>query len=799
MWTDLRHAWRSLRRRPAYVLSGATTLALVLGANAAIFAVVNATLLRPLPFAARGQVVQLFAQPPGTTSTLQRNPLQQMEIPRLRERARTLARLEGFYAAERVVTIGGEPGVARGVAVTPGLLVMMGAPLALGRLFTPDEGEPGHFVAVITDRYWHDTLGSQPVIGSTLVLDDQPHTIVGVLAPAFSAPFLDGQVFTPLVTSAEPKPRAPALTVVGLAELASGVSIDQARDELTAIYGQFAQEFPRTHTYWTIGVQDVREWQYGPIRPALLMLLAATAVVLFIACVNIGNLTSAHAVARSGELSLRLALGASGRDLVRLHLAELLIVCAAGLVPGLLLARAAVPALLAVNPTIAQSLGAVTIDWRVQAFSAMLAMITAVVAAALPAARAMRGEVSAALATATIRSTGAAGAARVQRVLVSTEVALCVALLIAGGVVVQGLRDLSRRSPGFDASGVLTAQVRLPEAAYPSPGSRAAVIDRLLGEMRALPGVVSVGVTQNAFLPRFSYQTLIKVQDRPTPDDQPHTVQYRRVSPDYFKAMRIETISGRVFTDDDTADRPPVALISRRFAETLMPGLDPIGRVLIRNNPPPVTIVGVVDDVSDVTVTEPAEPTFYVAWAQNNAAGVPVAFVVRTAVEPASLLPSVREAVKRIDPSLPLRKAQPLPVFVRESTAPERFRAFVLSILAGLGVALAAVGISGVTYRSVAGRTRDFAVRLALGSGPGRIIRIVLADALRDVAVGTGVGLAGGIALASLLAHAIQNVAPVDVVATAAAVAIIATVGLAAAMVPALRVRYVDPARVLRG
>lgn len=799
MGSDLRHAWRSLRQRPAYVLSGATTLALVLGANAAIFAVVNATWLRPLPFATHGQVVQLFAQPPGTTTALQRNPLQQMEVPRLRERARTLARLEGFYATERVVTIGGEPEVARGIAVTPGLLVMMGAPIAQGRLFTPDEGEPGRFVAVITDRYWRDTLGAQPVIGTALILDGEPHTIVGVLAPAFSVPFLDGQVFTPLVTSAEPKPRAPALTVVGLAELAPGVSIDQARDELTTIYGQFAQEFPRTHAHWTIGVQDVREWQYGPIRPALLMLLAATAVVLLIACVNLGNLTSAHAVARSGELSLRLALGASGSDLVRLHLAELVIVCVAGLVPGLLLARAAVPALLAVNPTIAQSLGVVTIDWRVQAFSAMLAMITAVVAAALPAARAMRGEVSATLATATIRSTGSAGAARVQRALVSTEVALCVALLIAGAVVVQGLRDLSRRSPGFEASGVLTAQVRLPEAAYPSPGVRAAVVDRLLDEVRALPGVVSAGMTQNAFLPRFSYQTLIKVQDRPTADDQPHTVQYRRVSPDYFKTMRIATISGRVFTDDDTADRPPVALISRRFAETLMPGLDPIGRVLVRNNPPPVTIVGVVDDVSDVTVTEPAEPTFYVAWAQNNAPGVPIAFVIRTAVDPASLLPSVREAVKRIDASLPLRKAQPLPVFVRESTAPERFRAFVLSILAGLGVALAAVGISGVTYRSVAGRTRDFAVRLALGSEPRRIVRLVVIEALRDVAVGIGVGLAAGVALARLLAHAIQNVAPADAVVTATAVAIIAAVALAAAIVPAVRVRRVDPALVLRG
>ena len=201
---ELRHAWRSLLHRKAYFVACAGTLALVLGANAAMFAVVNATMLRPLPFATRGPVVQLFGQPPGTTTVLQRNPLQQMEVPRLRERARTLARLEGFYLFERVVTLAGEPGVAKGATVTPGLLTMMAAPIAQGRSFTADEEQPGHFVALVTDRYWRDTLGSKSVLGTPLIIDDQPHTIVGVLSPAFAVPFLDADVFTPLVASPEP-------------------------------------------------------------------------------------------------------------------------------------------------------------------------------------------------------------------------------------------------------------------------------------------------------------------------------------------------------------------------------------------------------------------------------------------------------------------------------------------------------------------------------------------------------------------------------------------------------------------
>jgi putative ABC transport system permease protein len=292
---ELLQAWRSLLQRRTYFVTCAATLALVLGANAAVFAVVNATMLRPLPFATRGPVVQLFAQPPGTTSVLQRNPLQQMELPRIRERARTLALVEGFYVSERVITLAGEPGAVQAAAVTPGLLTMMSASIAHGRAFTANEGEPGHFVALVTDRYWRDTLGASNVLGTSLVIDDQPHAIVGVLAPTFAVPFLPAQVFTPLVASPEPV-RAPPRSVVGLAELAPGVSIEQARGELITISGQLAQEFPRTHAHWTFGAEHAREWQYGPMRAPLLMLLAATAFVLLIACVNIANLTSAQAL-----------------------------------------------------------------------------------------------------------------------------------------------------------------------------------------------------------------------------------------------------------------------------------------------------------------------------------------------------------------------------------------------------------------------------------------------------------------------------------------------------------------------
>lgn len=797
---ELKQAWRSLLSRKAYFFTCAATLALVLGANAAMFAIVSATMLRPMPFATSGEVVHLFGQPPGTSSIPQRNPLQQMEVAQLREGARTLARLEGFYLTERVVTRGQEPGVAQTGAVTPGLFAMMAAPIAQGRSFLQREGEPGHFVAVITDRYWRDTLGSSAVLGSPLVIDGQPHVIVGVLAPQFSVPFLDAQIFTPLVVSPEPQQRSPTRTVVGLAELAPGASLAQARDELAALSGRLAQDFPRTHAGWVLGVEFARDWQYGSMRAALLMLLAATAFVLLIACVNIANLTSAQAIARSGELSLRLALGASRGDVVRLHLAELLIVCASGLIPGLLLAWAAVPALLAIDPATARTLGTIAIDWRVQVFSAAAALLTAIAASALPAIRATRGRMSTAIAATGARTTGSAAAARVQRALVSIEVALCFALVMAGAVLVQGLHDLSQRSPGYESAGVLTAQIRLPDADYKTTELRAVAVQRMLDAVRDLPGVVSVAMTQNAFVPGFSYQTLVNIKDRPAPDGQPHTVQFRRISPDYFKVMQIKTLRGRAFTDDDVAERPQVTVVSRRLADTLFQGSDAVGQVLVRNAPnsPPLTIVGIVDDVFDVSLTQQPEPALYLPWAQNNNSGVPVAFVIRTAVDPTSLLPAVREVVRGIDASLPLRRAQPLQVFVRESTAPERFRTMVLGIIAALGLLLAAVGIAGVTYRGVVDRTREFAVRLALGSGPAAVVRLVLLESMRAVAIGAIAGLAGGAALCGLLARAMDNVGAVDALTTGVSIGVIAATAVAAACLPALRIRRVQPAEVLR-
>ena len=797
---DLLHAWRALRRRRAYFLTASATLALVLGANAAIFAVVSATLLRPMPFAAGDRVVQLFMMPPGLTDPSQRNPLLQMDLTRVRERSRTMTRVEGFLRGDRVVLEGGEPTAVPGAAITPGLTAMMNIRVRVGRDFREEEGQPGHDVVLVTDGYWRRVLREAPV-GSSLVVDGRPHTLVGVLEQGFPPNIVQGELFVPLVANPAPAPRNITRYVVTFAELADEASVEAANREVQEIARQFSQEFPRTHTGWTGGAQPARAWLYGQVRAPILMLFAAAAFVLLIACANLANLTTAHAAARASDLSLRVALGATRLDVLRLQFAELLIVSTTGLAAGLLIAWAAVPALLAVDPVAARALGPVSIDWRVQLFCAAAALLTATGASVIPAIRSFRGGIASRSTEGASRATGSRSAVRIRRLLVVGQVGLCVALLMGGAVVVSGLRSLTRQHPGFDPSGVLTAQIRLPDTSYATPVARVSFVDRLLERVRAVPGVEAASTTMNDFIPGFGYQTMFHVENRPSPDGQPYSSLFRRVSPDYFKTMRIRELRGRTFSSQDTIDAPAVAVISRLLADRIFHGEEAVGRTLRRTaaNSPPITIIGVVDDVYDVGFGQPPAATLYLPWSQSSNNGVPISLVIRTQMDPSSLVPAARDVVRQIDPALPLRRVQPLAAFLDESLAPERFRTTVLGVIVALGLILAALGIYGVTYRGVVDRTREFAIRLALGSERPGILRMVMADALKDVAAGAVVGVVSGIVLCRLLERLVEHVSPATAGTTAASVAVLTVAAFAAALVPAARVLRVNPAEALRG
>lgn len=797
---DFLQARRALSRRPAYFFTCAATFALVLAANAAVFAVVSATLLLPMPFEAGDRVVQLYMLPPGLTGVHQRNPLQQMDYLRVRERARTMTRVEGYLPAERVVIENREPAVVKTAYVTPGLMAMMGADAAAGRVIDAADAEPGRQAAVLSYAYWQRAFGGEDVLGRTLTIDGAAHVITGVAAPGFPPPFLEADVFTALVPSAEPLARNPSRSVVTVAELVDGATVDQAHDETRELVRQLSVDYPATHGGWTGGAQTARQWQYGSARAPVLVLFGASALVLLIACINVAGLTSAQSAARARDMALRLALGASRADLLRVQIAELVIVALAGAVPGLLFARAAVPALLALDPVTARLLGPVSIDWRVQLFTLALAFIAALAASIVPALQAARGPAAPALAGGGGRTAGSAGARRTRRLLVAGETALCLALLMAGAVLLDGLRAAGRVDPGFDAAGVLSAQIRLPQAAYPTVEARAAVVERMLERVRAIPGVTAAGMSINDFIPGRALQTMFHVEGRPSPNGQPHTTLFNRASPGFFEALGIRVQAGRVFTSQDHGTAPPVAVINRQFAGQFFPGEDPIGRAVRRTaaNTPPLTIIGIVDDVRDVSLSQAPEPALYLPWAQNNIHVVPVTFAVRTAGDPMAIVSAVRGAVQSVDPALPLRRVQRLETFLDDAVAPARFRTTVLAVIALLGLTLAALGVYGVAHRAVLERAREFAVRLALGARPRGIVAMVAGDAMTDVAAGAAIGVVAGLGLCAALARLVPDVGAASLASAGSALAILVAVAALATLVPAARILRLDAADALR-
>jgi predicted permease len=800
---DLRHAVRSLRRRPGYLVAAVGTLALVIGANAAIFAVANATLLRPVPFAAGDRTVAIYLNPPGTREVRHRNPLRPIDLVKFRQRSRTIGRFEAFTPRTRALTGRGEPEVVREAAVTQGLFGMMGVAPRLGREFRPDEDRPRSGVAVLSHGLWQRRFGGDPgVVGSRVLLDGEPHLVIGVMPPAFPPPFLDAEVFTPFgITEGFAADQANNLAtyVVTFGELRDGATVAQARDEIDALQRQLAREYPATHNGWTGGAWPVREFLYGEMRLAVLVLMGATAMVLLIACANIANLTLAHVLGRRSELALRLALGAGRRELVRLQAIESLLVSGAGAGLGLLLARAAVPALLALSPDARNSLGAVAIDWRVQLFTVLVALLAAALAGILPAVRALRADAISVLGEGARRAAGSRRDVRIRRGLLGLQTALCLALLVAGGVLLRSFERLSGVSPGFDADRVLTAQLRLPAATYATAERRGQAVQQILEAIRAVPGVVAAGTTQNVFQPGFAFQTVFEIEHKPTPDAQKHTAHFRRVSPGYFAAMRIRELRGRTFTEADGPGAPQVAVISRLLAERHWPGEDPIGRRVRRGTQPTwVTVVGVVDDVSDVGLGQAPEGTLYQAYAQNNAATAPIGLVIRTAADPLGVVGAVRAAVFGVDPSLPIHRIGTLESFLGDSLKPHRFRAAVLAVLGALGLLLAAVGIYGVTARGVVERTREFGVRVALGSNPMDVVRLVVAQSLQAVGVGAVAGGAAGVWLCTLLASVLTNVAEPDLAMGAAAAAVLVGTATLAAAIPAIRVLRLDPVEALR-
>jgi putative ABC transport system permease protein len=793
---ELRQAYRGLIRRPAYTAATIGTLALVIGVNAALFAAINATLFRPIPLRSGERTVNLFLMPPGVSDPKYRNPLHPIDLVRFRERSRTLTHIGGFATADRVLGAGADPAVVATAAVSAELLTLSLQPPMVGRTFTIDEETRKESLIVLSYGAWRRRFGGDPgVLGRTVQLDGEPYTVIGVMPNGFPPPFMAADIWTPLgFTTAAPLDVA-RTNIVTIAQLADGVTHEQANAETAGIVRDLGRELPKTHQGWTGGILSYRSWQFGNFRAPLTILFGGVIVLLLIASCNIASLTLAQVTSRSGELALRRAIGATRWSVARLVLLEIAIVNTVGVALAIGIGGWLLPALLSIAPATTQTLGVVTLDWRVALFAAGCAVLSSLTAGLVPAFTA--SDTSPAVNASTVRSTGSRDRQRWRKALLIAQTALSVALLVTGDVLMRAYVRTSHLALGYEPAGVLTAQLQLPPSRYATGPERVAAMERIFDRVAAIPGVTQAGATMNRFTPGFAYLSLVEIENQTAADTGGATVQFRRVSDSYFATMRIRLLQGRVFARTDSLSAPAVGVVSRSFADRYWPGGDAVGR-RVKRGQAWMTVIGVVDDVSDVDLLQPPEPTVYAAWSQTANVAFPMGLVLRTSGEPEALAPALREAVASVDPLLALDRIQSMETFLADSLAPQTFRSTLMLGLAMVGLFLGAIGIAGVTARTIAERMPEFGVRLALGCGNADLWRSVVVHQLRVVLTGAAVGVGLAVVASRLLASMLPETARFDASVVAVAVVLLAATAAVAAAIPASRVLRLNPLAILR-
>jgi putative ABC transport system permease protein len=799
LWRDLRHAAGRLVARPTYALITIGTLALVIGAATAVLAVVNATVVRPLPFPHGDRLAQLFLLPPGQSAWTARNPLSLGVFLRFRQNLTLTEAVEGLWSRERALGGDTEPESVIAGAVSPGLFALFGGAPAFGRTFTDAEDQANARVVVLGHPLWQRHFGGDPaILGRTVLIDREPHEVIGVMPPAFATGFTPTELWTPL-NATEAGLSSGTTFVQTFARLRPGVAVDQLRAELTPALEAVTAEVPAVLTGWSALAAGLRDAQFRLQRPSVMALFGGVVALVLIACANLANLTLAEITSRRAEMALRAALGGGLGAIVRLQLFETLLLAAAGGLAGLAIGQWMLPFWLTLDPSLARTFGAIEGDWRVQIIALATAVIVAMVAGLAPLLGERGADLARTIAHGTTRTIGSRRDGRVRTLLVASECALAVVLLSCSALLLSAFERTARIDPGFEPRSVFAAQLRLSATAYPTEAARAALIADVLERIRGLPGVSSAGATLNRFVPGFFFVTPVHIEGRPTPDGQAHTVQFRRASPGYFATMGIPLLRGRDFNAGDGIEQPWVAIVSRQFADQHWPGEDPLGRRIRRGvNPRWLTVVGVVGDVSDVGFSQPPAPTLYITFDQNNVAITPVSLVVRTASDPLAMTAAIRAAVLSVDPAQPIDSVTTVEQFLGDSLGPQRFRATLLLALGGVGLALAGLGIYGVTSRAVEERTAELGVRLALGASPGMLGRLVVWQTLRVVVAGLGAGVVLALVAGRAMLDSLSGLEDAETWMAGLALVALAIVGAAAAVIPARRAVSVSPTVALK-
>jgi len=801
---DVRYGARMLFKNPAFTAIAVLALALGIGANSAIFSVVNTLLLRPLPYNNPEQLVVIWEN--ATHLGFPKNTPSPANFLDWQKQATLFEGMAAFSERSFNLTGAGEPERLDGRRVSANLFNLLGVKPILGRNLVPDEDKPGTKVALLNETLWKRRFGSDPgVIGRSISLNGEPYAIVGVLPSSVRLPAFGNwrdQVWVPLAFPAEEAAARGNHFLEIIGRMKPGVTVPQARAEMETIAARLAQQYPEHNTRIGAVVNPLHEEIVGDMKPALLILLGAVAFVLLIACANVANLLLARAAARHKEIALRLALGADRARLTKQLLVESVMLSTLGGIVGLLLAYAGLRILTRFIPPDVAHAEMISIDGRVMVFTLIVAVVTGLIFGLAPASQAARSNINDTLKEGGRDSGAGPRGKRLRSALVIAEVAVSFVLLIGAGLLINSFMHLRNLDPGFRADHLLALKVDLSETKYPDTPRRVAFFDEVVRHVQALPGVKSVAIAGN--LP-FTYNGdsgPIGVEGIPDPPpDQHPDVIYRAIGPNYFSTMGIPLVRGRDFNEQDNVDTDLKVIVSEKTVRQYWPNADPIGKRLKMGSTtvegPWRTVVGVVKDVRQNDFIAEPKMQMYFTYRQLRSL-MPNALIVRTAVDPLSLGTSVRNAIWAVDKDQTVANVDSMEHIVAGSVARQRFSMLLLTIFAGVALVLAAVGIYGVMSYSVAQQTREIGIRMALGASKGDVLKLAMGQGLRLVLIGVVLGLGAAFVLTRLMASLLFGISATDPATFGAISLFLVAVAMLASYIPSARAMKVDPMEALR-
>jgi putative ABC transport system permease protein len=804
---NVRYALRQFRKSPGFTAVAVITLTLGIGANTAIFSIVNAVLIRPLPYPNANQLIMVWERQAGNPET--QNVTSPATFLNWKERNTVFQQLATCFTGSAVLTGGTSPEQLIAQSVSPNLFSMFGVNAVLGRALqdSSDASPAAAKVVVLSFELWQRRFGSDPrIVGNNIILDGQPYTVVGVMPKGFQF-FVKHQSFsqkppelwTPLKFAEESRTRhGRYLQAIG--QLRPGVSLAQAQSSMEGLSRSLAAEDPKSMKNWGVNLVPLRTQLVGDIEPALWILLGAVGLVLLIACANVATLLMARAKSRSSEIAIRITLGASRRRVILQMLTESLLLAAISGLTSLLFADWATRALLAMAPADLIPLESVHLDLPVLCFTAAIAIATAVLFGMLPAFQASRTRPNEQL-----KEYGRGGMDTIHRgrsrsALAVVELALAVVLLASAGLLIRSFSRLMAIDPGFQPKGLLTARIELPDSKYATDAQKSQFFAQLLDNIRHLPGVRSASA--DAFLPFTGIiaGTGAEVEGRaPLSVSEQPVIDVAVVEPHFFETMGIPLLQGRLFTDREALEVSHKVVISRAMAQKLWPNEDPVGKrvtIHMKRKDEPSEVIGVVGDVKHAGLDADVHPTAY--WPHPELAFSFMTLIVRTDGDPVALAPTILQAVRSIDKDLPVVDVASMNKLLSVSLARARFSTVVLGVFAGIALLLAVIGIYGVISFGVTERTHEIGLRVALGAQQTDILGMVLRQGLMLAFAGVTIGMLSAFGTTRLMSSLLFGTSPTDPVTYVAVVFLLAMVALAACYVPARRASQVDPMVALR-